>query len=101
MITVCDLRIDRGARRLTMAGESVDLTPREFDLLVALATSAGDVVSQSELIETVWDAHWAKSTHTLAVHVSSLRSKLHEVGGPTISTIAGRGYRLDGVPSNR
>jgi DNA-binding response OmpR family regulator len=101
-IAVGRLRIDRLARRVTVADEPVELAPREFDLLAALAVRAGEVVSHDELIEKVWDAHWTKSTHTLAVHVSALRSKLHDVtGAPTISTVAGRGYRLDGVRSNR
>jgi DNA-binding response OmpR family regulator len=101
-IAVGGLRIDRLARRVTVADEPLELAPREFDLLVALAVRASEVVSHDELIETVWDAHWSKSTHTLAVHVSALRSKLQDVpGAPTISAVAGRGYRLEGARSNR
>jgi len=101
-IVVGELRIDRLGRRASVACEPIELAPREFDLLAALAVRAGDVVTHDELIETVWDAHWSKSTHTLAVHVSSLRSKLQDLAGaPTISTVAGRGYRLDAARSNR
>ena len=81
----------------------MDLTSREFDLLTALAERTGETVGKGELIATVWDAHWSKSTHTLAVHISALRAKLRSsrVGSPVIVTVPGLGYRLDAVPSNR
>jgi DNA-binding response OmpR family regulator len=103
VIAVGTLRLDRRARRAALAGEMLDLTAREFDLLMALAVSAGDAVSKDELIATVWDVHWSKSTHTLDVHVSALRAKLQhgELESPVITTVAGLGYRLDPVPSNR
>ena len=103
VFVVGDLRIDRRARTVTLAGEVIDLTPREFDLLAALAEQSGQTVSKNALIASVWDAHWSKSTHTLAVHVSALRSKLQSghVGSPTIVSSSGDGYRLDAVPSNR
>jgi DNA-binding response OmpR family regulator len=97
------LRIDRLARRATLAGEPLDLTAREFDLLVALAARSGETVGKNELMTTVWDAHWSKSTHTLDVHVSALRAKLlsPHIESPTITTVPKLGYRLDAVPSNR
>jgi DNA-binding response OmpR family regulator len=97
------LWIDRLARRVTLAGESLDLTAREFDLLVALAARTGEAVGKNELITTVWDAHWSKSTHTLDVHISALRAKLltPHIESPTITTIPALGYRLDAVASNR
>jgi DNA-binding response OmpR family regulator len=103
VVSVGALRLDRRARRATLAGEGLDLTAREFDLLMALAVSAGDAVSKGELIATVWDVHWSKSTHTLDVHISALRAKLQnsEFESPVITTVAGLGYRLDAVPSNR
>ena len=102
-IVVGELMIDRRARTVTSAGDPIDLAPREFDLLATLAERSGTTVSKDELIAAVWDAHWSKSTHTLAVHVSALRSKLQMGQGdsPTIAAVAGDGYRLDAVPSNR
>ena len=95
------MRIDCRARLATLAGDSLDLAAREFDLLSVLALRAGETVGKKELIETVWDAHWSKSTHTLAVHISSLRTKLlGACGAPTITTVPALGYRLDAVPSN-
>lgn len=97
------LRIDRRARRVTLGGHAVDLSPREFDLLTALAANAGATVSKSQLIATVWDEHWSKSTHTLSVHVSSLRAKLGRAvaGGVDIVVVPGSGYRLEVGDSNR
>jgi two-component system response regulator RegX3 len=97
------LRIDCRARLATLAGEPLELTAREFDLLTALGVRAGETIAKKELMEMVWDAHWTKSTHTLAVHVSALRSKLlnSDNGSPTITTVPGLGYRLDAGPSNR
>ena len=96
------LRIEHRARRVTMDDEVLDLTAREFDLLCALAARTGQTVGKNELIAAVWDQHWSRSTHTLAVHVSTLRAKIpSSVGSPTITSVPGFGYRLDVVPSNR
>jgi DNA-binding response OmpR family regulator len=96
------LRIEHLARRATLDDEVLDLTAREFDLLVALADCAGRTVAKDELIAAVWDTHWSRSTHTLAVHVSSLRAKLpSRLGSPTITSVPGTGYRLEAVPTNR
>jgi DNA-binding response OmpR family regulator len=96
------LRIDRRGRRADLAGDPLDLTSREFDLLSALALRSGETVTKNELMSSVWDSHWAKSTHTLAVHVGTLRSKLQrDDESPTIVTVPRLGYRLDAVPSNR
>jgi DNA-binding response OmpR family regulator len=101
--TIGLLRIDRLARRVVLAGEPIELTVREFDLLAALASRVGETVTKDELIATVWDTHWSKSTHTLDVHISALRAKLlsPHTESPAISTVPRRGYRLDAVPSNR
>ena len=96
------LRIEHRARRVTLHDEVVSLTAREFDLLAALAACTGQTVGRNELMTAVWDPHWSRSTHTLAVHISALRAKLpSRLGSPTITSIPGSGYRLDAVPSNR
>jgi DNA-binding response OmpR family regulator len=97
------LTVDRRARRAAVAGTALELSPREFDLLAELAERAGTTVSTADLITAVWDAHWSRSTHTVAVHVSALRAKLRaaSAAAPAIVTVPGCGYRLDSVPSNR
>lgn len=88
-----DLVVDRRARRATLHGAELDLTPKEFDLLAHLAGDPGRAHPREEIIEQVWDEHWWGSTKTLDVHVASLRKKL---GDPTwITTLRGVGYRLD------
>ncbi|MFI1621254.1 response regulator transcription factor [Streptomyces lydicus] len=87
------LVIDRTARRcLTPTGE-VKLRPKEFDLLVRLAASAGRVVSREDLMSDVWDENWFGSTKTLDVHVAALRHKLGE--WVRITTLRHFGYRLE------
>ena len=96
------LRIEHRARRAVVDDDVLDLTAREFDLLAALAACTGQTVGRDELIASVWDPYWSRSTHTLAVHVSTLRAKLpRRIGSPTITSIPGIGYRLDAAPSNR
>jgi DNA-binding response OmpR family regulator len=91
------LTIDVAARRAWLQGEEVDLRPKEFDLLAALADRPGHVLTRDDLMTQVWDEHWYGSTKTLDVHVASLRRKLGDDGhGPiTITTLRGVGYRLE------
>jgi DNA-binding response OmpR family regulator len=96
-VCVADIEVDVAARRVWRGAEELDLRPKEFDLLVLLATNAGKVVTRDQLMTDVWDEHWYGSTKTLDVHISALRRKL---GGPgpgtvAIATIRGVGYRLE------
>jgi DNA-binding response OmpR family regulator len=86
------LVVDRRTRRVTLDGEEVTLTPKEFDLLALLAEDPGAVCSRQDIIDRVWDPHWYGPTKTLDVHIGSLRRKL---GDPRwIETVRGVGYRL-------
>ncbi len=91
-ITVGAIRADVDARRVWISGKEVELRPKEFDLLVLLASRAGRVVTRELIMEQVWDTNWFGSTKTLDMHVSSLRTKLPP---GAISTLRGVGYRLD------
>ena len=88
------LVIDRAARRVWLAGDELDLTPKEFDLLAYLADEPSRVRTREDIIGEVWDEHWWGSTKTLDVHVASLRRKLGN-GHAWITTLRGVGYRLD------
>jgi DNA-binding response OmpR family regulator len=92
VIEVGTLAVDRRTRRVTVAGDTVTLTPKEFDLLAFLADDAGAVRPRQELLENVWDPHWYGPTKTLDVHVASLRKKLGDPGW--IETVRGVGFRL-------
>ena len=86
------LAVDRRTRRATVDGESLVLTPKEFDLLALLADDPGAVCSRQQILDEVWDPHWYGPTKTLDVHIASLRRKL---GRPDlIETVRGVGYRL-------
>ncbi|MEZ5220505.1 MAG: response regulator transcription factor [Ilumatobacteraceae bacterium] len=85
------LRIDRRGRHVEFAGRPIELTPKEYDLLVHLASDVGAVRSREQIIHDVWDEHWWGSTKTLDVHVASLRKKLDP---GLIETIRSVGYRL-------
>lgn len=91
VVTTGRLRIDRRSRQVDFEGQSVDLTPKEYDLLLYLASDPGAVQSRSQIMRNVWDENWWGSTKTLDVHVASLRKKLDE---GLIETIRSVGYRL-------
>ena len=95
-LRVRDLRIDVGARRAWVAERELELTRKEFDLLVRLARDAGRVVSRESLMSDVWDVNWFGSTKTLDVHIAWLRRKLgDDPAAPAyIHTVRGVGFRL-------
>jgi len=90
------LRIDLGARTVTLAGEELSLTLREFDLLAHLAAHPGRVFTRDQLMETVWDYPFFTDTSTVTVHVRRLRAKLDDDPSEPrfIETVWGVGYRL-------
>ena len=84
------------ARRATLDGEVLDLSPREFDLLAHLAERAGDVVTKRQLLIDVWHQAWGGSDKTVDVHLSWLRRKLGETASEPryLTTVRGVGVRL-------
>ena len=95
---VGDLRVDPRRRDAYVGDRRLDLRPREFDLLAALARDPGVVWSRDDLLSSVWGTDFPGETRTVDVHVSELRRKLGE-DGPPIETVKGVGYRL--VPPAR
>ncbi len=87
------VNVDRGAHRVTMSGDEVDLTATEYKLLLTLAERRGRVQSRAQLLETVWEAHPGIQTRTVDMHVQRLRAKLGEAG-ELIETVRGFGYRF-------
>jgi len=96
VMTVGDLRLDLGARRVLLAGVELELTRKEFDLLARLVRDAGSVVSRETLMSEVWDENWFGSTKTLDVHIAGLRRKLgDQPAAPRyIQTVRGVGFRF-------
>lgn len=95
VLTLGDLVVDPGARRVTWAGRVVALSPREFALLLALARRAGGVVSKDELLRAAWGDEHAASRNAVEVYVGYLRRKLAAVGaGSLLTTVRGHGYQV-------
>jgi DNA-binding response OmpR family regulator len=87
-----DVTVDLRTCKVTVAGQDVSLTPKEFDILECLAADPGRVVSRQEIMDQAWDAHWYGPMKVLDVHLASLRKKLGEPG--LIESVYGRGFRL-------
>jgi two-component system response regulator RegX3 len=92
-----DVRLDLDTHQATRAGEPLELTVKEFDLLRVLLEHAGKVVKRDDLVHEVWDPAWFGSTKTLDVHVSALRKKLGDDPAEPryIHTVRGVGFRFD------
>jgi DNA-binding response OmpR family regulator len=86
------LTVDLRTRRVSVSGQEVALTRKEFDVLEGLAADPGRVVSRQEILERAWDAHWYGPSKVLDVHIAELRKKLGVPG--LIETVYGRGFRL-------
>ncbi|MFZ4756488.1 MAG: response regulator transcription factor [Miltoncostaeaceae bacterium] len=90
------LEVSLRTRRVTIDGQELHLTPREFDILAMLIADPGAVVSRDDLLRRLWGTTWAVQTKAIDVHVSSLRRKM---GDPAwVETVRGVGFRL-GTPS--
>ena len=87
-----ELEVDERSRRATLEGRELDLTPKEFELLAALARDPGAAVSRQRLLAEVWQTSWYGSSKTIDVHVAALRRKLGDPGW--IETVRGVGFRL-------
>ncbi len=91
-----DIRIDLAARRVTVEGEPVVLTQREFDLLLFMARHPHQAFSRNQLMDAVWQYSFYTDTSTVTVHIRRLRTKLErDPGHPRhLETVWGIGYRF-------
>ncbi len=90
------IRADLDKREMTKDGEPVELTLKEYDLLVLLMQNSDRVIARDELLNSVWGYEFAGETRTLDMHIKSLRAKLgDDAEHPTyIKTVRGVGYRF-------
>ena len=95
-VTVGDLHIDPAAHIVRVAGDPIDLPPREFDLLYVLAAEAGNVVSVDDLLARVWGAEFLGEPQVVYVHIRWLREKIEENPNKPVRilTVRGVGYKL-------
>jgi two-component system alkaline phosphatase synthesis response regulator PhoP len=93
-----EVEVNRAARTVKRRGDPVALTPKEFDLLVALMDQAGTVVPRGDLLSAVWGYSQDVSTRTVDIHVSELRAKLEPNPAQPVHIITVRktGYRFEG-----
>ncbi|NWF81273.1 MAG: response regulator transcription factor [Chloroflexi bacterium] len=92
------ISIDPERREVQHRGAQVELTPREFDLLYAMASHPGRVFTREELLRRVWGPDFAGIDRVVDVHVGTLRRKLEEdpTGPPLVQTVRGVGYKFVG-----
>ncbi|MDX6265410.1 MAG: hypothetical protein QOD70_150 [Frankiales bacterium] len=93
VLEIGDLAIDPARHTVTVAGEKVALTPREFALLLFLMRHPEAVQSKREILDSVWDAHYDGDPNIVEVYVGYLRKKL-AAGATRIETVRGVGYVL-------
>ncbi len=91
-----DMTIDPAARRVVVRGDEVQLTQREFDVLLFLARHPGQVFSRNQLMDAVWQYSFYSDTSTVTVHIRRLRAKIEvDPAAPRhIQTVWGVGYRF-------
>ncbi len=91
-----DLFIDPIARRVERGGTEIELSAREFDILLLLVQRAGQVVSRYTILDEVWDGDTDLRSNVIDVHIAALRVKVDKpFGRAAIQTIRGAGYRID------
>ena len=92
-----DLRIDPRTRELTLSGEPVSLTPKEFDVLYLMASDPRTVFSRLQLLEAVWDIAFEGDPSTVTVHIRRIREKIEaDPSRPRrLVTVWGAGYRFE------
>jgi two-component system OmpR family response regulator len=90
-----DLTVDLVRRTAQRGGRDIELTTREFDLLVFLLRHVGQIVTRKTLLEQVWDMHFDPQTNVVDVHMSRLRQAVDKgFDKPLIHTVRGVGYQL-------
>ena len=92
-----ELVINRASRNVTLNGKSVDLRPREFDLLTHMSANPGRVYTRDQLLHDVWGFEYIGDTRTVDVHVRWLRLKIEEdpARPKILGTVRGVGYRIN------
>jgi len=95
-IDLGDLVVDPEKRKVTLDGETLDLTNKEFDLLLLFARNPGKAYSRQELLDEVWGYQYSGYSHTVNTHINRLRSKIEDDPSEPryVKTVWGVGYRF-------
>lgn len=95
VLKVHDLVVDLLSRRVTRAGQEIDLQPKEFSLLETLMRNEGRVLTRTMLLERVWDYHFDPQTSVVETHISRLRSKIDKpFDTALLHTVRSTGYSI-------
>jgi DNA-binding response OmpR family regulator len=95
-LSVGELQLDRETREVWRAGQPIELTPREFELLAVLMAHPRQVFTREMLLDRVWGYDYAADPNLVEVHISALRAKLGDTARQLICTVRGVGYTLRG-----
>ncbi|MEW8995572.1 response regulator transcription factor [Clostridium sp.] len=95
-IKIKDLRVILKQRKVLMKGEELELTPKEFDLLVLLLSNLNRVYTREELLDLIWGMEYFGGTRTVDIHIQRLRKKLQEPYQDVIQTVYRVGYKAVG-----
>jgi two-component system OmpR family response regulator len=95
VLKVADLELDLVRRKVTRAGQVIDLQPREFTLLEVLMRGEGRVLTRTMLLELVWEFHFDPKTSVVETHISRLRTKIDKpFDVPLLHTVRNTGYSI-------
>ena len=86
--------MDEGSHTLTVDGQEVTLTRKEFQLLGDLLRNQGRVLTRDQIMEQVWGFDYGGATRTVDIHINTLRKKIGD-DGSIIQTVRGVGYKID------
>ena len=93
-IKVGAIQADKQTRELFSGGSAVDLTKKEYDLLICLMENHSRILTREELLNKIWGYDYEGESRTLDMHIKTLRQKLGDRNGACIKTIRGVGYRM-------
>lgn len=94
LIKIGDIELDIAKRECIYQNKPVDLTVKEFDILLLLAKNAPNVLSRDQLFEEIWNTNQIVESRSLDMHIKTLRSKLND-DGKLIKSFYGIGYKLN------
>ena len=100
VLSHADVRLDLATHRAERAGHKLDLTAKEYALLVLFLRHPDQVLTRTRIYEAVWDERYDGISNTLEVHVKDLRRKLEARGLRLIHTLRNRGYRFSAEGGN-
>lgn len=93
-LTFRGIKLEISSRRVTLDGKPLQLTPKEFDLLLALMQNRGKVLTRTFLLETIWGYSFAGDSRVVDSHIKKLRSKVSPYSS-NIKTVISIGYKLE------